>query len=94
MNVVCILVRLNINCDVLIFSVSKNVRFMKDKPSGLRPPNKIASIGTPRGLSHSASIIGHWFAGVQNLFKQNNTRANWWQPTGPTHPHTHRQQRC
>jgi hypothetical protein len=29
-----------------------------------RPPNKIASIGTPAGLSHSSAIEGHWEAGV------------------------------
>src|SRR3954449_8200439 len=29
-----------------------------------RPPNSIASIGTPCGSSHSAAIDGHWPAGV------------------------------
>src|SRR5919112_958250 len=31
-----------------------------------RPPKKIASIGTPRGSSHSGAMIGHCPAGVQN----------------------------
>src|SRR5262245_9436198 len=31
-----------------------------------RPPNRIASIGTPSGLSYSGAIIGHCLAGVQN----------------------------
>src|SRR2546426_11762927 len=29
-----------------------------------RPPNRIAEIGTPRGLSHSGEITGHWRAGA------------------------------
>src|SRR5690349_2014921 len=29
-----------------------------------RPPNRIASIGTPAGSSHSGAIDGHWAAGV------------------------------
>ena len=29
-----------------------------------RPPNSIASIGTPSGSSHSGAIDGHWSAGV------------------------------
>src|SRR5215471_18699445 len=32
-----------------------------------RPPNRIASIGTPFGSSHSGAITGHWLAGVVNL---------------------------
>lgn len=36
-------------------------------PSGRRPPNKIAEIGTPSGSSQAGSIIGHCSAGVQNL---------------------------
>src|SRR5919202_1433951 len=31
-----------------------------------RPPNMIASIGTPRGSSYSGARIGHWLIGVQN----------------------------
>src|SRR2546426_10463991 len=31
-----------------------------------RPPNKIASMGTPLGSSHSGAITGHWLAGVVN----------------------------
>src|SRR5581483_12418302 len=31
-----------------------------------RPPNRIASIGTPFGSSHSGAITGHCFAGVVN----------------------------
>src|SRR5262245_6587967 len=31
-----------------------------------RPPNRIASIGTPAGSSHSAAMDGHWDAGVVN----------------------------
>src|SRR6266571_5104970 len=31
-----------------------------------RPPNRIASIGTPFGSSHSGAIHGHWLAGVVN----------------------------
>src|ERR1044071_5602360 len=29
-----------------------------------RPPNKMASIGTPLGSSHSLAITGHWLAGA------------------------------
>src|SRR5690242_6899747 len=29
-----------------------------------RPPNRIAEIGTPPGLSHSGEITGHWRAGT------------------------------
>src|SRR5437867_2438643 len=29
-----------------------------------RPPNRIAAIGTPSGLSHSGEITGHWRAGA------------------------------
>src|SRR5438093_4716791 len=29
-----------------------------------RPPNRIAEIGTPCGLSHSGEITGHWRAGA------------------------------
>src|SRR6187549_3589050 len=29
------------------------------------PPNRIASIGTPRGSSYSGARIGHWLIGVQ-----------------------------
>ena len=36
-------------------------------PSGLRPPKRIAEIGTPSGFSHAGSIIGHCSAGAQNL---------------------------
>src|SRR6266536_3894881 len=32
----------------------------------LRPPNRIASIGTPFGSSHSGAMTGHWLAGVVN----------------------------
>src|SRR6266849_9640071 len=31
-----------------------------------RPPNRIASIGTPFGSCHSGAITGHWLAGVVN----------------------------
>src|SRR5260370_7024129 len=31
-----------------------------------RPPNRMASIGTPLGSSHSGAITGHCFAGVVN----------------------------
>src|SRR5437773_4914520 len=31
-----------------------------------RPPNRIAAIGTPSGLSHSGEITGHWRAGAVN----------------------------
>src|ERR671917_901576 len=31
-----------------------------------RPPNRIASIGTPFGSSYSGARIGHWLIGVQN----------------------------
>src|SRR6267142_5904301 len=31
-----------------------------------RPPNRIASMGTPLGSSHSGAITGHWLAGVVN----------------------------
>src|SRR3954452_10581771 len=31
-----------------------------------RPPNRIASIGTPRGSLYSGARIGHWLIGVQN----------------------------
>ena len=30
-----------------------------------RPPNRIASIGTPRGSSYSGARIGHCLIGVQ-----------------------------
>jgi hypothetical protein len=29
-----------------------------------RPPNRMASIGTPAGSSHSGAITGHWEAGT------------------------------
>ena len=29
-----------------------------------RPPNRMASIGTPFGSSHSGAITGHWLAGA------------------------------
>ena len=29
-----------------------------------RPPNRMASIGTPLGSSHSLAITGHWPAGA------------------------------
>mmetsp|Transcript_25301 Transcript_25301/g.63430 ORF Transcript_25301/g.63430 Transcript_25301/m.63430 type:complete len:210 (+) Transcript_25301:676-1305(+) len=32
-----------------------------------RPPNMMASMGTPSGLSHCGSITGHWRAGTVNL---------------------------
>src|SRR5215471_1490353 len=31
-----------------------------------RPPNRMASIGTPLGSCHSGAITGHWLAGVVN----------------------------
>ena len=31
-----------------------------------RPPNRIASMGTPSGSSHSGAITGHWRAGTVN----------------------------
>ncbi|CAB4673399.1 unannotated protein [freshwater metagenome] len=31
-----------------------------------RPPNNIASIGTPAGSSQLGAIDGHWFAGAAN----------------------------
>ena len=34
---------------------------------GLRPPNNIASIGTPLGSSHAGSITLQFEAGAQNL---------------------------
>ncbi|MNS81503.1 hypothetical protein D3C72_1152170 [compost metagenome] len=29
-----------------------------------RPPNRMASIGTPAGSSHSGAMAGHWPAGA------------------------------
>ena len=44
-----------------------NASYTSGTPCGRRPPNKMASMGTPRGLSQSSSIMGHCEAGVQNL---------------------------
>lgn len=41
--------------------------YTRGTPSGLRPPKRIASIGTPFGSSQAGSIIGHCPAGEQNL---------------------------
>lgn len=43
--------------------------YTRGTPAGLRPPNKMAEIGTPSGSSHAGSIMGHCPAGVQNLQK-------------------------
>lgn len=44
-----------------------NASYTRGTPLGRLPPNKMASIGTPSGLCHSGSMIGHWLAGEQNL---------------------------
>lgn len=41
--------------------------YTRGTPSGLRPPKRIASMGTPFGSSQAGSIIGHCPAGEQNL---------------------------
>src|SRR6201991_3748126 len=41
-----------------------------------RPPNRMASIGTPLGSSHSGAMVGHWRAGAAK-------RAFWWAAGSP-----------
>ena len=38
--------------------------WMRGTTDERRPPNSIASIGTPAGSSHSGAIAGSWAAGV------------------------------
>src|SRR6185436_16456598 len=48
----------NVPCSQLKDSVTRGTTLAR------RPPNKIASIGTPRGSSHSFAMTGHCRAGV------------------------------
>src|SRR4029079_3368202 len=50
----------NVPCCQLLASVTSGTTDAR------RPPNKMASIGTPLGSSHSLAITGHWLAGAVN----------------------------
>src|SRR5207344_3557842 len=48
----------NVPCSQLSASVTRGTTVAR------RPPNRMASIGTPFGSSHSGAITGHWLAGA------------------------------
>ena len=48
----------NVPCSQLSASVTSGTTVAR------RPPNRMASIGTPFGSSHSGAITGHWLAGA------------------------------
>ena len=50
---------MNVPCTQSRASVTSGIVVLR------RPPNRIASIGTPRGSSYSGARIGHCLIGVQ-----------------------------
>src|SRR5262245_43317485 len=62
----------NVPCSQLNDSVTSGTTLAR------RPPNRIASIGTPLGSSHSCAMTGHCLAGVvKRAFGWAAVRADW-----------------